>query len=416
MINVIFEQLAATSSRNEKISILKQNAADYTLQRTIFLALDPFTKFHIIKIPDYIPATIASSSLEEALENLQVISGRRLTGRNAISYLKDILESVAPDDAQVIERIVQKDLRCGVSESTVNSVWKGLIRTFDVCLAHKDISGIKYPAYAQVKMDGGRCHLYFDGQVATAYSRNGKPIEMHGVFNQAAQRMMKAGEIWDGEIVFFANSKAMDRKTSNGLFNKGVKGTISVEEAQKAIFTCWDIVDVKSVKPYSERFNEMMLSFVAGYNIKPVYTVIVDDQQQAEEFFVRCVAAGEEGAIIKNMDFKWEPKRVKGVGKMKAEEEADLIVVGWEPGTGKHEGRVGALVAETADGLLRVKVGTGFSDEQRELDNCYVGKIITVKYNQIITDKKKTTASLFLPRFVEVRNDKNVANNLCDLK
>ena len=42
----------------------------------------------------------------------------------------------------------------------------------------------------------------------------------------------------------------------------------------------------------------------------------------------------------------------------------------------------------------------------------YLGKIITVKYNEKITKKDSDEISLFLPRFVEVRADKDVADNL----
>ena len=41
-----------------------------------------------------------------------------------------------------------------------------------------------------------------------------------------------------------------------------------------------------------------------------------------------------------------------------------------------------------------------------------VGKIITVKYNEVIQDKKKDKKSLFLPIFVEIRLDKTKADIL----
>jgi ATP-dependent DNA ligase len=104
------------------------------------------------------------------------------------------------------------------------------------------------------------------------------------------------------------------------------------------------------------------------------------------------------------------------MGKMKQIEDADLIVVGWEEGTGKNIGKLGALVCETAEGKVKVNVGTGFSDEERLITDDYVGKVITVQYNQLITDKKTGDYSLFLPRFIEVRNDKSVANKFGDLK
>ena len=417
-INDILMALAANDGRNFKIDLLNQHKDNEVLREVVRLALDPLTQFYQRKIPVYTPnLTDHAASLKSLLPALSDLSERRVTGHAAIDRLTAILEAIDPEDALVIEKIIQKDLRCGVSVSTANKVWPNLVESFEVCLAYKDISGIKYPAYGQVKMDGGRCHMHFNGNCVVAFSRNGKVIELHGVFDAAAKDLMKPNETWDGEIVFFENGKAMDRKTSNGLFNKGVKNTITPKEANNAKFICWDIVDTTGKIPYSARYETLRSRFKDNQSnkINLVHTEIIGSEDSAQHFFNKCISEGEEGSILKNMNFMWEGKRVKGVGKMKSEEEADLFVTGWIHGTGKYEGKMGALIAETKDGLLKVNVGTGFSDGEREPTDWYVGKIITVKYNQIISDKKKKTASLFLPRFVEVRLDKDVANDLCEL-
>ena len=149
-------------------------------------------------------------------------------------------------------------------------------------------------------------------------------------------------------------------------------------------------------------------------------TEIINNAEEAQTFFESCISHGEEGAMMKNMNQRWEPKRVKGIGKMKSENDADLIIIGFEEGTGKNVGKLGALICETSDKLLRVNVGTGFSDYQRSLiwlnkDN-YFGQIATVMYNQKISSKGKESASLFLPRFVDVRFDKTGANSYEELK
>jgi len=65
------------------------------------------------------------------------------------------------------------------------------------------------------------------------------------------------------------------------------------------------------------------------------------------------------------------------------------------------------------DGQVTSAVGAGLSDEEWSLDPSeFVGKIAAVKYNAIITDKKTGTNSLFLPVFIEVREDKTVSDNL----
>ena len=126
----IFESLAATPSRLEKERILKENENNDLLRQVLFLALDPYTQFFIRRIPPYKTGVINSNlTLQQALLELEKLSSRQLTGNAAFHHLHWILESLSAEDAYVIERIIQKDLRCGVSEATVNKIWPSLIPT-----------------------------------------------------------------------------------------------------------------------------------------------------------------------------------------------------------------------------------------------------------------------------------------------
>jgi ATP-dependent DNA ligase len=121
---------------------------------------------------------------------------------------------------------------------------------------------------------------------------------------------------------------------------------------------------------------------------------------------------------LKTQDGIWENKRSKSLIKFKGELECDLLVVDWEEGTGKNVGRLGALVLESACGGVRVNVGTGFSDADRNGITAAnsVGRIVAIKYNARITDKKSAVASLFLPVFMEFRDDKSQADSAQGIK
>lgn len=82
--------------------------------------------------------------------------------------------------------------------------------------------------------------------------------------------------------------------------------------------------------------------------------------------------------------------------KVKSRETHDVRVVGVQPGTGKHAGRMGALLTEMG------KVGTGFTDAQREaFTDIPHGTVIEVECMSL------TPAGKFRhPRFVRVREDK----------
>jgi len=420
----ILAEIRADNSKLAKIAILTREKDNQLLKRVLLATFDPFVNYWQKKIPVLTDGNYSSSlSLDEAITHLyDELVSRKVTGTKAINRFRWILQNCSVEDAEVIAMIVSRDLRAGFGVNTTNKVWKNFIPKFEVQLAHKDISGIRYPAYAQVKYDGMRCHLEWDGEHAVLRSRAGKEINLLEIFDDEAIRIMQTGDILDGELLVKTpdGRGIADRKTGNGILNKAVKGTITKEEAERVFFMAWDKVDVTSTIDYDVRFNKMQ-SMIKGRQLARIMCVdeaIVDNAEQAQAFYEKCIGAAHEGAVIKNMKSKWVPKRTKDLGKMKAEEEADLIVVGWEEGTGKNAGLLGALVCETADGKLRVNVGIGFSFQDRVYLTAArtIGRILTVKYNQLITDKKKETASLFLPRFIEWRGDKLVANTLDELK
>ena len=129
------------------------------------------------------------------------------------------------------------------------------------------------------------------------------------------------------------------------------------------------------------------------------------------------VSKGGEGVICKN-DHLYECKRSKSWIKLKEVNDCDLVVTGWYEGEGKREGYIGGLICTDKSGTLKVKIGAGFTDNDLEtlspIREELIGKIVAVQYNVPITDKHENR-SLFLPRFIEVRNDKNEADDMSPL-
>lgn len=409
----IINELAADNSRLAKESILKREVKNELLKRVLVAALNPYVNYYQKKIPERVLPPLNVRSLTQALDDLSVLSSREKTGNDAIDYLVYILSATSHDDSEVIERIIERDLKCGVSEATVNKIWPGLIPTFDVCLCHKDTSGIKYPAYAQSKSDGARVNVFFDGANVSLFSRQGKEFFVGDVFYKTALKTMKAGEVFDGELIFVDDSgNVLDRKTGNGLANKASKGTLSASEANRARIVLWDIVDATSSIKYQDRFNALSSRLdqpdLTMFSL--IETQLVYDEQGAQEFFEKQIAAGQEGAVIKNINALWVPKRSKDYGKMKAEEDCTLEVIEAVEGTGKNVGKLGALTCKSKCGTIIVNVGGGFSDDEREQFWTNPPKFIDVLYNQVVSDKKTGQKSLFLPRFLKERFDKTEAD------
>ena len=441
----ILTELESDNSRLFKEEILRKNLDNETLKRVLKAALDPYTQYYQRKIPKYSRKEDQPiKSLNWALSGLNQLTSREYTGNAAIDHLQKILSLVTEENAEVIKRVVTKDLKCGVSIATVNKIFgKDFIKTYPCMLAsafnQKAFEAIKYPALVQTKMDGMRSNIIIDSEgVVDVRSRNGKQIALSGHFDEFVKNVFYKsptlanldtfhGAVLDGELLVLDENDLyiLDRKTGNGILNKAVKETITPEETKRVRFVCWDMIPLEDFKeglckiPYFDRLDVLRERMDGVYNaqenhlISILQTETVGDYADCEEIFNEALEAGEEGVIVKNGDSPWEDKRSKYQVKMKAELEADLLVEGVVEGTGKYAGQVGSLVCTTKDGNLRVNVGSGLSDEQRKKDpDEYIGKIVSVKYNEKIKDKNSDYWSLFLPIFQELRLDKTVADNL----
>jgi DNA ligase-1 len=149
--------------------------------------------------------------------------------------------------------------------------------------------------------------------------------------------------------------------------------------------------------------------------VQPVQSQEVQTIEEANVLFEKLLADGEEGIILKDKASIWEDKRSKGQIKFKGELECDLKIVGIEEGTGKYVGMLGALILESSDGVIKVRAGSGFSDEQRKQGKEVIGKIAAIKYNMRIKNKAGEE-SLFLPIVLEIRDDKTEADSSEDIK
>lgn len=445
MVAQIFEKLAATASRNDKIAILTEHKDNKSLQAVLRAALDPYVTYHIKKIPAYEPeAGLKLIDIDAFLASLHTFSSRKLTGHAAINRLTSLLEQLPADDAVIATRIIKKDLRCGVQDSTVNKVWKGLVPTYPCLLGkaydEKSIKNIIFPAYSQTKADGMRCNVFFDTATSEieVRGRSGKTIDLLGALDQDFKELGQAGVVgsvvFDGELVVLEDDGTiMPRKKGNGLLNKAIKGTISADEASRVRMRLWDIIPMsdffkyKCPIPYTARLIRLR-EYVDAAPDSEKYSIIdykvVNTLDEAWAHYEELQAAGEEGSMLKNMNHIWENKRSKCLVKMKAELECDLEVIGYNPGTigTKNEGKMGSLICASLDRKVEVSI-SGFPDDLRdeitENFDDWVSCIVTVKYNERIESKDKNRQdvdSLFLPRFLERRYDKDVADDSSKIK
>ena len=137
------------------------------------------------------------------------------------------------------------------------------------------------------------------------------------------------------------------------------------------------------------------------------------DTQQGQERFVElnkaAVDGGYEGVMIKDPDAPYECKRTHSWLNAKPFIEVTLNVVAVEEGTGRNEGRLGAVIVEGEDDgyTYHLNCGSGFTDSQRdqfwaERDNL-IGSLIEIRADARTKSQDSDTYSLRFPRFKTFR-------------
>lgn len=465
----IIERLRATSSRNEKEAILtelkKTAEIEEQVQQFFYMTYDPLINYWYSGPfeTDKKPPGQFSLFDDIVTHDLGTVKNRVVTGNKGRALLQNVCDSLTYQDRELFNLVLARDAKCGVTATTINKIWPGLVPVFSVMLCQnyddKTKKKIKFPAYVQLKYDASRVCVFVDEFCVTYKTRNGKTyfiddheldteflelrtkiLERLGNLENATQQLVFDGELYQINDV---TGKIENRQTSNGVATKLIRNTASEQETHRIGITLWDFVTIdsfiagKDTTKYKDRLG-LLYSALFGTSISRTQsdenhmtysgdkkrrrvflaeTKTVESEKEALQWSDELIEKGEEGVIIKNVDGPWQNKRSNDCLKIKAVLEADLKITGFEYGKGKYADKIGALLCETADGKVKVAVGSGLSDEQRSTlflsatDNV-IGKIAAIKYNAVIPNAEKNSDgyTLFLPRFVEIREDKTEAD------
>ena len=396
-----------------------------------YQAYNPYYTFHIKQVEEVHGQVDRPNIWPKFWALLESLRTRSVTGNSAREAIAECAELF--DDAewnQVCRRVLIKDLRCGISEKTLNKVLKNtewVIPVFSCQLAQdstdqpKKLRGTKR---LEAKLDGVRVLAVVQGMNVSLFSRNGKEfanfpqIALDIMKHRAAfQRNLGSGGrfVLDGEVVGESFQKLMkqaqrksDVETDGMVYN--IFDIIPLEDFQRGY---WNAQQYK-------RFD--ILDRVRGVIgdgascLKIVTGLEVDlDTAEGHDIMARyaedCVAQGYEGILIKSVDAPYVCKRADYWQKWKPVKSFDLTIVGVEEGTGKNAGRLGALICEGTDhGCdIRVNVGSGLTDQQRnefwEAKDEVIGQTAEILCDAI-TQNQNGGYSLRFPRFLRFRDDK----------
>jgi DNA ligase-1 len=132
------------------------------------------------------------------------------------------------------------------------------------------------------------------------------------------------------------------------------------------------------------------------------------DTTKILELLDEAIANQEEGVMINICDAVYEFGRTWSLMKVKKMNTLDLEIVGYEEGSGRLAGTLGAIHVRYKDGNI-VKVGSGFSDELRSLiwlePSDFIGKIVEIQFFEETTNADGGV-SLRFPVFKDFRTDK----------
>ena len=393
-----------------------------------YQAYNPYYTFHVKQVPE-------SEGIEHAenpwpvfwglLEGLRTRSFSGHRARDAILETMKRFDSLEWNN--LCRRVITKDLRCGISEKTLNKVldrteWK--IPVFSCQLAQdstdqpKKLKGIKR---LECKLDGVRVLAVVQGTDVTLYSRNGKVFANFPQIAQAIEDNRKAlglpnhtsySFVLDGEIVGESFQKLMKQahRKSDAVTDGMVYHVFDIIPLDSFIEGHYNAQQHKRI----EMLERVRAKLPADGPIQIMNGLDVDlDTAEGHDIMQRyaeaAVEGGFEGIMIKSMDAPYLCKRTDSWMKWKPTITVDLKIVGFEQGTGRNADRLGAIICEGEDNdrRIRVNVGSGFSDTVRDeywaSRDQLLGHLVEVQADAV-TQNQDGTYSLRFPRFLRFRD------------
>ncbi len=431
------ESLTGEGSQKSKQLIISENQ-DETFQYLLDVCFNPFvtTKLHRISFNETLLESNPNiwQQFKDLVEELKTAPAANDSLRRRAQDL--VSTRISEDDAEdlllreILMKIVTKRMNIGIGAKLINkAVGRELIPDPSLMLATDDHEVIE-------KWDKIYCEEKYDGVRIIALWKENKFSYFTRAFNELdsscfpltseylKETITKSG--LTGEFFFDGELTDLNRKSVSGKVTQILKGKVDSSIERGMIFNVFDLEDAETLitgkgsskyKDRRKKLEEVLLNLPAGSNVTLAQMWEIDSPSEIAPIYKNIVDQGGEGVICKS-DSIYECKRSKSWVKFKEVNECDLLVTGWYPGEGKREGLIGGFILTDLSTTLNVKVGAGFTDADlktlSEDPDSHIGKIVAVQYNVTITDKHGNR-SLFLPRFVDIRSDKNSADDLSQL-
>ena len=426
----ILEALESDNSRNYKEEVLRRNRGNDLLRAVFVAASDPYANYFVKKWKSPKPLKTSVADDNKVIKSfievlLSDLSSRSIVGNEAKAAVEATLQTMDERQQKWCTRILLRNLRVGVLETTINKIWPGAIAKFSVQLAeslastHEPGKGIvitdrvDYPVRVEPKLDGLRCIAIKHNGAVTMFTRSGSEIDTLPTIKAALEAAVWDDFVLDGEVMgkdwnesaSVVMSKKNNKDDSNMVYN--------VFDAMA--FDVWR--DQNSEDDLAERVALVaeLVSSVDDSHVVQVEGTSVKSQEELMTFYSKTMEKGYEGIMVKSLESPYVFKRSDAVLKLKPVTTYEGVIVGHYEGNrgSKREGLWGGFQVLMPNGVV-TKCGGGFNDKIRAeigLDpDSWIGRIVELEGqpDPLTADGLTADGKVRFPVYIRERDSRDV--------
>lgn len=423
------EKLIALRDKLDAIKAMGTNAKKVALaeldafeQSMVSMMLNPFIRFGVKKYSVAEPALENKIPDEDAIDILNSLASRKLTGNSAIAMVEQAISDMTAEGQDVFRRFLIKDPKAGIGISLCNKIFDNPIPVFEVQLAtsykekgdkfpFKENPNAKFPMIASLKLDGMRviAEVIVDEEEVNFLSRTGNPVtsldHLKPTMLDFARRTPHKHIFFDGEATVGSFNASV-----SALRKKNVKAVGAVFHVFDYFLPEWKaIAKTKEYKKSGRKLKDRHVDLCSWFNLLCSWlnwNRRDDDQHKADvrlhpfrlvhshkefiDLFMAALDANEEGYMAKDPFSVYEFKRTKSWWKMKDEIEADGEIVGFKPGKpdSAFANTLGSVTIRLENGVEVEASGIKhmYLDDIWNNQDKYLGRIVKVNAHEETPD------------------------------
>ena len=423
-IKLFLEKMSETSSLNEKRKIFKEFSENETILKIFKYAYDNVEFTFGVK-----PARLDftkngySSDTEEMFKLLDNLNNRTFSGNSAVEECNKFIENSDKNLSNIFYKILDRDLKIGFSKKEFNKLVSGQFKCKNVnycrcdILNEKTLKKFTFPGFIQLKCDGTYREAHVHNGLVEFKTRSGESYR-----NPVLEEILKTlpdgyylGEFTLGR----ADNPDANRAEGNGNINSDNPDYNNIH------FTVWDCLTEDeytlkdSKRNYDERLIDMRLNIerLNSSLVQVVPSLKVYDIEDALKVTSGWMNKGLEGGVLKSFNMKFKNGTSKEQLKIKLKVDVEMRCKGFLLGTEgtRFEGKNKVILFENDEGTIKGQCSgmtDAMVDEVTKNPNKYIGKVLTIQFNDLSKADGNEYYALSHPAFICFRDDKDETDTL----